>query len=307
MLLHPYQTTIAQQYPVTKIRRALSRAHIDTPLPNVETPTGQVFPNIHMVTPVEAYQDVPSFTQPISIQLPNGKPGWVFDARTLLRVDRRTGAINYTAINDFTFQTTRTVLTDYVVRMGPQALIRLGNYPVEVFVRWLTQALTQRLNLDLVHQQNVSIITAFYYFQLLAEDPVQEHHHRDRFAQRIAQITRSQAGVCLEVLDQLPVMQTGNDYVAALKAASGSLRLDSLGFSDLYTMVAMSWVGVNARENVGVALEHPPTFLAMVFSALRERSYRKTLIAQRAEKTGRRNEQQGFSHGIEQLIDKALK
>lgn len=305
MLVAPYQTTVCAHYTTDKIEKALARAHIEAPLPCAETAQGERYPMVRMVTPDEAYTQVPSFTQPIRVNSAGQDIGWVFDARPFLRVDRRTGGLTYTSHNDFLFQVGRTALHTEAVQDGQAALSRLGDYPVEVFTRWLTSALAIRLNLDLEHQVEVAVIAAYYYFQLQSDTPEQDHRQRDRFAKRIARITRAGVNDVFEILDKLPVMRNGKDLMAGFQKGATSLRLTDMKFADLYTVVIMSWVGVNARENVGVALEHLPTFIAMVHSGLKERSYRKTVIATRAMSTNKRTAQEAFSLGVSAILDRA--
>ena len=40
-----------------------------------------------------------------------------------------------------------------------------------------------------------------------------------------------------------------------------------------------TWFGANAKEILAVALEHPPTWLSLVYIALKERSYKNTSLA----------------------------
>lgn len=304
MLIDPYATTVCKPLQTDKIEKALIRAHIETPLPVVETANGERYPNVRMVTPDESYSQVPSFTQPIRIAAPGMDACWVIDARPYLRVDRRTGGFTYTSHNDFQFQVIRTALHVNSLNDHQAALGRLGDYPIEVFVRWITSSLAVRFNLELQHQIEISVVVAYYYFLLLSEHPEKDHQQRDWYAKRISRITHVPVQQTLEILDRLPLMRNGGDLTQGLQEGSSSLRLKNMRFADLYAVLIMSWVGVNARENVGVALEHLPTFIAMVYSGLQERSYRKTVIATRAERTGKKMVQNTFTMNVMGILDR---
>jgi hypothetical protein len=52
----------------------------------------------------------------------------------------------------------------------------------------------------------------------------------------------------------------------------------------LITLTGQSWFGLNAKEILAIALEHPPTWTTIVHHALQERTYRNSVIAKLAER-----------------------
>ena len=64
----------------------------------------------------------------------------------------------------------------------------------------------------------------------------------------------------------------------------------------------MSWFGSNAKEILAVALEHPPTWYAIVFSSLEERTYKNSMIARVAERFGKGGAWVDFKNAYSELI-----
>lgn len=294
MLLMPYDTTICKLYDEKKIVNQIKRAQIDLPLPEVETPGGNKVRNLFFITPNEEHEDVANFTQFVNLGT-DQEPKLVLDGRPYMRLDRRTGTYRLTAANDYMFQCVRGALTLRLLEGDKHILRRLGDVPAITFVRWITLALAQRFNLDLGTQMRMSIVCAYYYYSLFDSELADDNEARVMMANIVARVTRADLRTVTEVSDSIKSLKTVDDFVATLSSDIGSIRMGQLKFPDLFTLVASSFVGVNYRENVGVALEHLPTFIAMVYTALSDRSYRKTVISRRAETAGRTNELKQFS------------
>lgn len=287
MITMPYQATICGIYAPDKILNLVKRADIEYPLPAVVTPMGNEIEGAYFVGPFDQYDDVEGFTQFVNLGT-DDKPKIVMDGRPYMRQDRRSGTYRLTAENDFGFQCARLALTLRQLSGDSQVFRRLGDVPAKTFIRWVTLTLAQRFNLPLDVQLTMMVITAYYYFGMSDNDIATNPEERVQLAPVVARLTQAPVNHVLEVAERLPVMQNADDLAKALSTQSGTIRMGQLGFKDLWTLMASSFVGVNARENVGVALEHAPTFIAMVYTALSERSYRNTVIMRRAETASNR-------------------
>lgn len=299
MVIDPYDTTVGGWYKPAPIINALRRAEITHPLPSAVTPTGNRLRDAFVVTPSEDFQDIPNFTQFVNIG--KDSPKWVMDGRPYMRWNRNADSYRLVAENDYAFQCMRLAITQ-LLSDDPGFMHRLGDTPVKTWVRWLTLALAQRYNLSLEYQARVSVICAYYYHTQLDEARTLSVSERQALSNKVSRVTAVPVPTVLEMIEPVGPLKTGDDLATALREHAGTLGLTQLKFVDLYTLVANSWIGVNARENVGLALEHIPTFIAMVYYALSERSYRKTVITRRAETTGRQHELQQFTNGLFRYI-----
>jgi len=294
MVIDPYYTTITKAYKVDRITNALKRADIENPLPALTTPAGNQIRDAFFIPPTDDYNDVPGFTQFVNIGT-QSKPKWVIDGRPYMSWNRRNDSYRLVASNDYSFQCMRLILTQILATEGSTFFQRLGDIPIKTFIRWITLALAQRFGLALEYQARVSIVAAYYYHTQLLDGNELSEADRHRLAPQIARVTSVPTHIILEVADQLGPLNDADAFATAIRQCSGTVGLSQLKFIDLYTLVANSWIGVNAREHVGVALEHMPTFVAMVYSAAGERSYRKTVLSRRVETTGRPHELSRFA------------
>lgn len=302
MLVHPYHTTITSMYRLDHLIRGLQRADIESPFAPVETPAGNTVRQAYIVPPNDHYTQVSGFTQCVNIGLAN-RPKWVIDARPYMRWDRRNDSYRLLAENDFSFQCTRLALTQLAEDEGERPFLRLGDVPIKTFVRWVTLGIAQRFNLALEDQMRLSVIVAYYYHTQLTAEQTLSDTDRNRLANQVSRITAIPTPQVLDIIDTVGTLTDGPALATAIAEQSGSVRLSNLKFTDLYLLLAASWVGVNSRENVGVALEHIPTFIAMVYMGLGDRSYRKTLITRRAETAGRQLDHKQFLDQTYRLVE----
>ena len=300
MFTLPYQTTVCKIYnKLDAIQSKIRVAALDEPLETVFTPNNHnIVKNAYFVTPKEEHDDVPNFTQ----FLKNEKGELIIDARQYMRYDVRTASYKVTAGNDWNLQCIRLALTNKLIDEGPLFLSRLSDVPVKVFTRWVAGALINRYDLPIDIQLNVYVIACCYYYAMIDPELREPSPLRLKYVPLVSTITGVAVNRVYDLMDTLGSFNNANDLAQALAHDSGQIRTGDLKFADLFTLLSMSWFGVNARENIGVALEHPPTFIGILYSAIAERSFRKTVITQRAESAIRPNDLRIFTDLVEKSV-----
>lgn len=291
----PYQTTVCGIYPKhQQVLQACRRAEIDLPFPLVETPAGNVLANSAFVTPREEHEAIPNFTQIINIGEPN-KPRLVVDSRQYMKYDPRSNAYSLVAQNDWQFQCIRLALNNRLLSGDEGFFNRLTDLPAKVFHRWVSGVLITRYNLSIESQMALYVITAYYYYAMSIPELRQPGADREQFASIISRITSVPPDFVLDTIADVGPLENASDLIKEMSTNSRQQRTGVLKFGDLFALISTSWFGVNSRENVGVALEHLPTFIAMLYMAIADRSYRKTVITQRAESLARGNDLKVFT------------
>lgn len=294
-----YDTKILQAYNYKRLLSQLIKHNTYQPFDPMTTPAGRRLSNAVMVTPSDEYDTLPSFTQPVNIKEGTKEPPlWVVDGRAFMR--NGTPPV-FVAKNDWTFQCVRLTLMrameDDVIHP-----VRLGLLPAKVFSRWIVQSLTQRFNLDLNTQMTTSVLCTLYYFQLLSKTELARENF-ESYAGHVSTATGVPKERVMVIINDVSSLPHNIDaLLEGIKQATQNTRLRDLSFNALFMVLSMSWVGVHSRENVGLALEHAPTFLAMVFAAGDERSFRKTVITRQVENAGRPADVQAFIKYITRLV-----
>jgi hypothetical protein len=89
-------------------------------------------------------------------------------------------------------------------------------------------------------------------------------------------------------------MLSYSHLIDALKITVGGLRAAKISVSTISMGFASTWFGYEKNKVVSVAVEHPPTFAALVYSSLASKAFKGCLLAQVIDKTGRRNDHDSF-------------
>lgn len=314
MFLLPYETTVCKTlynptsggkvYPkqyVDQIENAIKKANIYLPIPPVDARNGEVLDYSGQITPVDDYEDINKFTQIVNIG-DHKEPKLVVDARLYKKIEQRTGIPRILQQNEWQFQYIRMALNIKLLREGPDFLHRLGDIPVKVFYNWISGILTQKYNLPPESTQAIWVICAVYYFAMQDDELMEPGQERDRLIPIISRLTYIPAGFITDVIDTLGSLRGAGDLAYEISTNGRSIRMGKLKFSDLQLLVSPSWFGTASRENVGVALEHMPTYITLIYMALADRSYRKTVLSQKVEMVSRSDDASRFINLVNEAV-----
>lgn len=227
----------------------------------------------------------------------------VFDARGFVSI-ARDGTVTIRNKDEFDFHSLRARLTHYGLTNHFADLAAVGNFPMQVFVTWLSETITRRFAIDPMAQQKTQSIIAIYYISLFkdAHELVKlSDSSIARYTQLISRLFRLNADVVLALFRELPPLTTVHDLISALKKYGGSDRYEQLNIGILYTIVGSAWWGAQSKEILAVALEHPPTWIALVATVLTATNYRKTDLALKAERVNKQEAGNDYLRGLYRL------
>lgn len=285
MIITPYQSTTCKDYDLKRVVADVMEERINGKL----IPQGR----IELVGPEST---IPVFTQPLT-RLEFGDrrdaPNLVVDARAMVKLTRNSDqpwvVSNY---NEFDLMRVRSRFQllwqseDY----ARQNLLRVGDLPAIVWVNWISKTLSYRLSLDPLQQLHLAVLCGYYYVCLFNTEGEFNDTAKAKSAVMISRWTNTSVSEVLEVIDSQPYYATIRDFVDNAKRSIETSRMEQLNLGLLYVLLGGSWYGSSSsRETVGVALEHPPTFLALINASLQLRSFRSANLAkvvQQATKGG---------------------
>jgi hypothetical protein len=302
MFNSPYQTTPCKGYKLDPIVNAVMGERIEG---NLITLRDQ----IELVSP--ASPNVPAFTQLLTkyeFADRRDKPQIVVDARSLLRLNRG-GDDPYTVSNysEMELQETRAAIQLFWQSENNSRtdLLRTGDLPAVAFINWISRSISGKLGLDPEQQMEITIITAYYYSNLFYCAEEFDDNTKLKIAQSIARWTRIPAEKVLDITDNIGYLANIVDYIAAVRANVHTTRIEHLELGFLYAMLGGSWFGSgSSRETVCVALEHPPTFLALILASLNSRSYRNATLAKVVLMAVKGGNDRDFIRGITAIVPK---
>uniref|UniRef100_A0AB39CCP7 Virion structural protein n=1 Tax=Pseudomonas phage RVTF4 TaxID=3236931 RepID=A0AB39CCP7_9VIRU len=298
MVTLPYLTTLGRLSKTEPYVAAIRKAEVTLSLPPMQTVMNETIQMTGVVTPREEHDDVPNFAHIVNVG-DDRSPKLVVDGRQYMKYDERTGVTRLTAANDWQLQCVRVALTLKMLEEGPSSMSRFTDFPAKLFMDWVTGTLVQRYTLPPQSEMALRVISCLYYFSLYMPELAKAGHDRLRAGSLISDLTRVPLDDVLFMVDpdvkgSIGDMENADQFANELSSKGKSLAMGKLGFSDLHVLLKASWFGLNSSDNVGMALEHLPTWLAIAYTACSDRSYRKSKITERAERLSTGNAMRNF-------------
>lgn len=302
MFKSAYETVSCKSYNLKQIRKEIeiSRIRGDGVEPTRLFNDNKTIGNIFTITPDN--DDVPTFNHPFTMEKDGGLVTYI-DGRSFLKLDKKQGELIATNITEYTLLVNRAILTKAWLD-NPNDLLSLGELPIIVFCRWLTEAITSKLGLGPNEQIQITTITLFYWYSLFAaEGTTFTEKEKLRMLNKLTQITSIPTSLSIKLIDNIDYMGDLNAYVDALKNNITSKRIENLNPAFIFSMLGGSWFGLNVKELLAVTLEHPPTFIAIIKSALDYNSYKKTTIGRLVHDNDKKNRGGMFNKSYQHLIE----
>lgn len=209
------------------------------------------------------------------------------DTRMLTKFDKMSNSI---AINkEFTSVVINATFTiDYWLNGGTEEILLADTYHVNLFARLFSLNLGMRLNLDQRAVSMLEIITGWFYTSLFYQD-TSSQEYKVKAARIISRATRYPMETVMEMSAE-NYDKGIESFVEHIKQLDVSRRLENLTPALIYTMLGGIWFGPNANQVMAVALEHPPTWLSLVYMSVIDKSYRSTILKTLGDKIDPRNE-----------------
>lgn len=265
----------------------------------------------HSVTPLiltgSPVSDVPSFNHPVYFTGGDRKEYLAIDVRSFTRdaktTDRDTldGARVVSKTIDYELAITRLLLNIEFAFGNEQAVRELASFPAIVFAQLLANRLRQTYMLDPEQHQKAQV-AIYVYYQRLFFNELDESTIR-RIAGNCMSATLLPAVVVMAVTDHLADIEDNYEGLITLLRLSVGDSLGRLNPMVLLNTISSMWIGYAAKELIGGALEHPPTLIAMIYTALTNRSIKDAPLADTATKIKSKYNGDKFMEGVKRLLE----
>lgn len=301
-----YDTTIGSLYNTRNIQDALRKAIIldEGKLPTFGVrPEGNIKP--FFVTGLPSHREVPIFYHPIDVDY-RGQRYVCMDVRFFMPKDGHDGRTVEGVSNrtEFNFAVQRTVLSMVWANGEYSRIKNTLFFANQVYSTWLSEVIGRSFNLDFADQSKVAIVCSLFYQGLFEETFVLDEETKNRCAAHTIKAVNAPADMVFETFDKIEKLNRLPDLVEAIKAATENVRLKDFNLKYLTSAIQNSWFGQNNKEVVSVALEHPPTWCVIVFSALNERTYQNSMIGRTAKNVSRRGAGADYIKAYEEMVIK---
>lgn len=243
---------------------------------------------------------VPGFNHPLVVEL-NKELITVSDVRSVGKLDPMTGHFIARMGDEYKAIKLRTYLQAGWIAHGPSSLSTIGGLPMNLYANWISENIGKRFALDPQDQLTCTIFAAIFYMNLFSDS---EEFTRGEIAGMAGNISRITNIKNTEVLDRIQhraVIRNIDEYCEVCREYSNSTRLRDLNSATLIGVIGGTWWGPNNRELVAVALEHPPTWLTIIYEAITQRSFKNSALAKMLERSTYRRETENFVHRLATL------
>lgn len=306
MIIDPYETTFGSVYNATALRTRVSEtlAHeFDSKVFFTPTFEGQALTSVKAISHADGNQVLNHFTQPCIAQY-RGEQYVVVDTRPFL-AHERDGTVTIRENADFNLMVLRGALTAACLGKndrGRNTMMGLLRPSWRIFDQLVTSSIVNSTNLrgDLQVKGRISILTAIYWLQVFSDYDILEDS--DRTLVQLSRFCNYPPQEISSVMGAISKINTIEDFAKSLFPATGNTRLQKVTMQTFFEMVRNCWFGTDAREMVGVSLEHPPTFLAMIYTVLVSRNFKRTMFHQRVNDIRDRTLRVSLEDAIRRLV-----
>lgn len=179
------------------------------------------------------------------------------------------------------FAKVRSILMDAAWVDGEQrSLMNTGDFHMQMFGKVMGENIKRRMNLEPTVGLTIEILASYFYgCQFYSEKEFKDDIYH-RLVKRISRTAKVPVQGIYTIVDGLGHVSNIHQFTDALKERTGSIRLDKMNPGLLFSMLGGMWFGPNHSEVIGTAIEHPPTFCAIIYVSLVDRSFRNTSISQ---------------------------
>lgn len=313
-----YSTTIGSSFDTRRIINPIKEAVITDDLDTQRESTQglKAFGGFHPLFITGTYPSenkVPNFPHPISIKGIRGKNFICSDLRLVLRENK--GGLftdRIKNLQEYSFIMNRHKLTTFWVGGRSSEFRTSLRFGAFAFSAWLSGAIGHLKGLDAFQRIQTQIVLLCYYADLTADpedfkDPLYRTGQIPWIDAMMKNAVRD-IETTIYAIGKEPMLNL-DECVDRIKKVLDSPLLTNLNGGVLAASIKSHWFGqgVEPQKIIGVAVEDPPTWCALVLAALEYSGYKNSMIAQTVNQLGKRGDSESFVATCRDLFDSSLK
>lgn len=249
---------------------------------------------------------VPAFSHPMLFEDRQGVMRLAVDVRPFGTWNAQQHEFHVRNKVDYDLTAARARLNEIWLEHSPSLLRDISTAPLFIYSSWLSEAITRRFALDPREQLDLAIVSGVFYCSLFTDAKELGEPEKMRVVAAITRALRCSAEDVLAVVDQVSVIGDVHEFCLRAAEVTKSVRLKELNAGVLFAIVGGTWFGFNARELAAVAIEHPPTWIAMLIAAFNERSFKNSALSKLSERTASKDIGRDFLRATMNLLSKPI-
>lgn len=225
----------------------------------------------------------------------------ILDLRFTTKPNKDKTGIDIRNESEHTFTINKFILSN-LWYVGKTTEIKDLKFGYIVFSSWLSDNLGKRFGLDMGDVYKLKVLALMYYHSLFCDQLTKDES--DKLFIRF----KSEFLLSQEMVDEVytkvgSTLKDGESFAKACYLVTDNIRFKGFNMAVLSTIIANSWFGLNAKENIMVSLEYPPVFIAMVQAALESRSYSKSNLGQIISRLNKKEKGTDFLKALNSTIE----
>lgn len=292
----PYSTTLGSKANLQKVELALQQADIKKQLRVID-------PSKPWLVAVVEESDIPVFVHPVLLDDRNRGRKIVVDLRQYKRYINDLGdRIIIGAFGGAAISVNRAILQYHWAEDTALKIMDLSDLPLAIYGRWLSEQIIRGLSVEEVHQQRILVVCAYFYLSLFEKGDMLERRDAQKLASKVSQATGVTLSLVLEYIpDNMPANVPG--LVALLSSGDYGMRLEHMNEGSFYTIVTKGFFGVVRPDEVlAIAVEYPPTFIALAYAMVNDRSYNQSPMQKAAKRSDRKDAFKQFNLAFDSFV-----
>ena len=289
---NPYEALALRSYSIDKIVKELRLANVNGQVHSAD------IENFGFVrTLIDKKSDVPVFGHSVIFD----ETVYV-DVRNLIGSVSANGEYRIKDRNEYNFRVLRAALevswsNDVDFRDN---LISVSDLPLELYTKWFSEGITQRLGLDPETQAKLAVVAGIYYLGCVESE--MNDKQWQRAVAMVARVTRIPAQRIVEWFPEPLSFHSVEELTMYLSQHLDNPRLGKMDSGLLYSILANGWFTHHGSEVMGTALEMPVTWIACVYHAVGDRALRNSRIGKLLQRVAKGDSGQQFQRTILSLF-----
>lgn len=300
----PYDTTFGQSAVIAPIVHSLEKYLIRANSSNdqISLESNLPYKGLEINGLVAEQSDIPVFYHPLCFTNQKNQKYVAIDTRSFIRSDTSSN-VNVVNKPEYQFVIDRYLLQFAWVNYGPEYFRSNFFFGSVVFSAWISELIAKRYALDPADVLKIKILTFYYYATLFNTEDKLPQSQIDRLIIHTMKFTRATDSYIKELFDLVGPIRNISDFCNTIKETVNNIRLKEFSPGILITLVTNSWFGYQSKEVIAIALEHPPTWTAVLIAALNERTFKNSTIAKIAEKVAKLNQAEEFNKNYKIMLE----
>lgn len=179
--------------------------------------------------------------------------------------------------------------------------------PAKLFGMWLGNAVSHQYGLSPLERHQLIMLSTYFYYTLFFDGEEFDQRDKQRFVAMITRACGASAEDVFAMLEKIPPIKNLAGLAEAMKVMTGSIRLNDFALGSLVGVVLPTWQGLNSKEIVNVALEHPPTWISILVAAIMEKNYKNSAIGRLVDAQRKKGDYDNLVRAIQHLIQSSQK